>query len=331
MPSFKSAPTAIVMLNMGGPCCLAAVQPYLLELFTDREIIQLPFQSVLGPMIARLRAPKARRRYARIGGASPILHWTELQGMGMVERLDRLCPDTAPHKFYPAFRYAPPFAREALLDMKVDGVKRAVAFSQYPQYSGATTASSLNELWRSLKETGLENDFEWSVIDRWATHPGFIAAVADSIRRGLEKFPPVDRQDVVLLFSAHSLPVKMARRGDPYPREIEAGVNAVMRSGGFSNEYRLSYQSAAGPVKWLGPQTEEVIRLLGKQKTRGVLAVPIAFVNDHIETLYEIDVECRELAGQCGIGRFERAPALNDSPLFLDALADIVAGRLNDV
>jgi ferrochelatase len=316
------------MLNMGGPCCLAAVQPFLLELFNDREIIRLPFQSILGPMIARLRAPEARRRYARIGGASPILHWTNLQGMGMVERLDRICPETAPHRFYPAFRYAPPFTREALLKMKADGVRRAVAFSQYPQYSGATTATSLNELQRCLTETGLENEFEWSVFERWPTHPGFIAALADSVRRGLEKFPPEDRRDVTLLFSAHSLPVKMVRNGDPYPREIEAGVNAVMRSGGFSNEYRLSYQSATGPVKWLGPQTGDVIRLLGKQKTRGVLVVPIAFVNDHIETLYEIDVEYRELAGHCGIGRFERAPALNDSPLFLDALAEMVATHI---
>lgn len=327
MPN-HSPPTAILMMNMGGPAALADVAPFLRALFADRELISLPLPSILGPLIARMRAPKVRRRYAQIGGGSPILRWTTLQGQGMVERLDRLCPRTAPHRFYVAFRYAPPFALDALAQMKADGARRAVAFTQYPQYSDTTTGSNLSDLWRSLARAGLEDEFEWSVIDRWPTQPGFISALAETVRQGLGQFPAGERDEALLLFSAHSLPLKVVERGDPYPQEVAASVEAVLRALDLPNEHRLSYQSAVGPVKWLGPKTDAVLRELGRQGRRGVLVVPIAFVSDHIETLHEIDIEFRELAERSGIARFARAPALNDSPLFLDALAEIAAGGL---
>lgn len=326
----RQPPTAVVMLNLGGPATLGEVEPFLLELFSDREIIHLPFQSLLGPFIAKRRAPKVRARYAQIGGGSPILRWTQLQGQGMAERLDRLCPKTAPHKAYVAFRYARPSSDDALAQMKADGVQRAVAFTQYPQYSISTTGSSLNELWRAQHRSGLEGAFQWSVLDRWPTHPGFIAALANSVRKGLEKFPEDERQDVLLLFSGHSLPLRVVQQGDPYPREIQASVAAVMQALGHSHEHLLAYQSKVGPVRWLGPSTEEVIRRLGRQHRGGVLVVPVAFTSDHIETLHEIDIEYKELAEQSGIRRFERAPALNDNPLFLDALADLVARQLRE-
>ena len=320
--------TAVLLLNLGGPATLDEVQPFLLELFADHEIIPLPFQSTLGPFIARRRAPKVKARYAEIGGGSPILRWTRLQSEEMARRLDERSPQTAPHKAYIAFRYASPSSRDALLQMKADGVKRVIAFTQYPQYSCATTGSSLNELWRAVRDLGMEHEFEWSVIDRWPVHPGFIKAIAASVYTGLEKFPANARQDVLLMFSAHSLPLNVVERGDPYPQEIGASVHAVMQALNFSHEYLLSYQSAVGPVRWLGPSTEAMIRQLGKAKRKRVLVVPIAFVSDHIETLHEIDIEYKELAEQCGIGQFERAPALNDSPIFFDALADLVATHL---
>lgn len=318
------------MLNLGGPATLDEVEPFLLELFSDREIIHLPFQSLLGPFIARRRAPKVRARYAQIGGGSPILRWTERQGRGMTERLDRLCSETAPHKAYIAFRYARPSSADALAQMKADGVQRAVAFTQYPQYSISTTGSSLNELWRAQCRAGLVGAFHWSVLDRWPTHPGFIAALADSVHKGLQKFSEDERQDVLLLFSGHSLPLRVVQQGDPYPQEIQASVQAVMQALGHSHEHLLAYQSKVGPVRWLGPSTEEVIRRLGRQHRNGVLVAPVAFTSDHIETLHEVDIEYKELAEQSGIRRFERAPALNDEPLFLDALADLVAGHLRE-
>ncbi len=324
----SSAPTGIVLLNLGGPATLDDVEPFLLELFADREIIQLPLQRWLGPFIARRRSPKVRKLYEGIGGGSPILHWTSIQGKAMVRRLDRLSPDTAPHRFYVAFRYARPNSEDALRAMHHDGVTRAVAFTQYPQFSCATTGSSLNELWRAAARVGVEQAVRWSVIDRWPVHAGFLDAMTGSVRAGLEQIPASERDGAVILFSAHSLPLSVIDRGDPYPQEIGASVNGVMQRLGSRNRYLLAYQSEVGPVRWLGPSTASVIRRLGARGERNVVVVPIAFTSDHIETLSELDIEYGHLARRAGITRYVRAPALNDNPIFLDALADIVRAHL---
>ena len=325
MPKVK---TGIVMMNLGGPATLDEVEPFLLELFADREIIQLPLQNWLGPFIARRRAPKVRDLYAHIGGGSPILRLTEAQGRGMVERLDRLSPETAPHGFYVAFRYIQPRSEDALRAMDADGAERAVAFTQYPQFSCSTTGSSLNELWRVAVRLGLRDRFEWSIIDRWPVHEGFVASMAATVREGLAGFAPDERDQVVLLFSTHSLPLNVIDRGDPYPQEVGATVHRVMERLGFSHPYVLAYQSEVGPLRWLGPSTERVIRQLGARGHRRLLVVPIAFTTDHIETLSELDREYGDVARRAGITAYRRAPALNDHTEFLDALADIVRGHL---
>jgi protoporphyrin/coproporphyrin ferrochelatase len=322
------AKTGIVMMNLGGPARLDQVEPFLLELFADREIIKLPFQSWLGPFIAKRRTPKVQALYAAIGGGSPILQHTTAQGLGMVERLDRLSPATAPHAFYVAFRYVTPKSDDALRAMAADGVERAVAFTQYPQFSCATTGSSLNELWRALDRTGLHGRFEWSLIDRWPVHPGFIAAMTRTVQEGLLRFPAESRDRTLLLFSAHSLPLHIVDRGDPYPQEIGASVQAVIERLGAPNPYLLAYQSEVGPVRWLGPSTERVIEQLGHKGYKDVLVVPIAFTSDHIETLSELDREYGALAKRVGISNFQRVPALNDRPDFVDALGDIVREHL---
>jgi ferrochelatase len=316
------------MLNLGGPKTEAQVGPFLLNLFMDREIIQLPAQALLGPLIARMRTRRVQANYRAIGGGSPILDWTELQGKGMVAHLDRLSPETAPHKFYIAFRYIAPCSEDALKAMKQDDVKRAVAFTQYPQYSCSTTGSSLNELWRAARRMGLETDFQWSVIDRWPVHSGFINAMARSVTVGLEQFDLAERSGVVLLFSAHSLPLKVINRGDPYPQEIGASVQAVVEHLRLPNPYILGYQSQVGPVSWLGPNTEQVLRNLGAKGRKQILVVPIAFTCDHIETLSEIDLEFGEVARHAGITQFRRAPAMNGDPAFQRALADVVLEHL---
>ena len=322
------AKTGIVMMNLGGPADLTQVEPFLLELFADREIIQLPFQGWLGPFIARRRTPKVQALYRNIGGGSPILRYTEAQGRGMVERLDRLSPETAPHQFYVAFRYVTPKSEDALRAMAADGIERAVAFTQYPQFSCATTGSSLNELWRAAARTGTEQAFRWSVIDRWPVHPGFIGAMAETVREGLQQFAPEERDRVLLLFSAHSLPLHIVDRGDPYPQEIGASVQAVLERLALPNRYLLAYQSEVGPVRWLGPSTERVIRHLGERGETRVLVVPIAFTSDHIETLSELDREYGELAHRVGITQYRRTPALNDRPDFVEAIADLVGEHL---
>ncbi|RRR76889.1 MAG: ferrochelatase [Candidatus Viridilinea halotolerans] len=316
------------MLNLGGPKNLDEVGPFLLRLFADREIIQLPAQRWLGPFIARRRTPQVQEHYRMIGGGSPLLHWTTLQGEGMVRWLDRISPATAPHRAYVAFRYAPPFSDDALRQMQADGVRRAVAFTQYPQFSCATTGSSLNELWRAARRIGLERAFTWSVLDRWPTHPGFIAALAHSIELALEKIPATERAQTLLLFSAHALPLAIINRGDPYPHEIAASMHAVMAHLGYRHEFMLSYQSDVGPVRWIGPSIAQVIPQLAAQGRRSIVVVPLAFTSDHIETLGEIDHEYAELAHKVGIRHFVRAPALNDDPAFLQALAELVRDHL---
>lgn len=321
-------PTGIVMMNLGGPKSLDEVNPFLLKLFADREIIQLPAQNWLGPFIANRRTKSVQKNYQDIGGGSPILDWTEEQGRGMCERLDVMSPETAPHRFYVAFRYIDPTSEDALRRMKEDGVARAVAFTQYPQFSCATTGSSLNELWRAAKSVGLAGDFEWSVIDRWPVHPTFVEAMTETVAQGLAEFSDEDREDVLIVFSAHSLPMSVVNRGDAYPAEVGATTHEVMKRLGYAYEYLVSYQSEVGPVPWLGPSTESVIEELGAKKRKNVLIVPIAFTSDHIETLHELDIEYGELAHEAGIANYVRAPALNGMPRFQDALAEIVAEHL---
>ena len=313
--------TAIVMMNLGGPKDLEEVAPFLLELFNDREIIKLPVQDFLGPFIAKRRVKAVQKNYSDIGGGSPILDWTNKQGQGMVEILDQISPETAPHKFYVAFRYAKPNSQDALKAMQADGVERAIAFTQYPQYSCATTGSSLNELWRAAKRLGLEDKFAWSIIDRWGSDTGFIEAMTETVEQGLELF---ESKKPLILFSAHSLPLEIIKRGDPYPAEIGASVHEVMKQLDYKYQYILSYQSEVGPVPWQGPSTESVIEKLAEQGHNDVLVVPIAFTSDHIETLHELDIEYAELAHKKGISNFKRAPAMNASDSFINAIAKIV-------
>lgn len=161
------------MMNMGGPATVGETHDFLKNLFSDGDLIPLPFQRFAAPVIAKRRTPQIEQQYADIGGGSPILKYTQIQGEGMAQLLDELHPETAPHKAYTAFRYANPLTSLTARQLKEDGVKRAIAFTQYPQYSCSTTGSSLNELYRRGK-AGDVGDIQWSVIDRWGTHPGFI-------------------------------------------------------------------------------------------------------------------------------------------------------------
>ncbi|KAI0036878.1 hypothetical protein K488DRAFT_40147 [Vararia minispora EC-137] len=317
------------MLNMGGPSTVPETHDFLKSLFLDRDLMQLPFQSLLAPWIARRRSPMIEQQYEAIGGGSPILRWTEHQGAGMAALLDELHPTTAPHKAYIAFRYARPLTDECATRMRADGVKRAVAFTQYPQYSCSTTGSSLNELYRKGID-GTLSGIEWSVIDRWGTHPGFIEAVAQNVERALQKFNPSVRSDTVLLFSAHSLPMSVVNRGDPYVSEVAGTVQAVMQRLGYSNPWRLVWQSQVGPRPWMGPKTDAALKGLAKLGRKRVVLVPIAFTSDHIETLFELDHEyCAEARESLGM-EVQRAESLNDSPVFIRALADMAAQHLKD-
>lgn len=321
--------TGILMLNMGGPETLDDVHDFLLRLFMDKDLIPLPAQSKLAPFIAKRRTPRIREQYDRIGGGSPIKMWTAKQGDGMVKLLDEISPETAPHKFYIGFRYVHPLTEDAVEEMEKDGIERAVAFTQYPQYSCSTTGSSLNAIYRYYNSKSIAPKMKWSTIDRWPTHPLLIQCFAELVQQELDRFPPDKRDDVVILFSAHSLPMSVVNRGDPYPQEVGATVQKVMETINFSNPYRLVWQSRVGPMPWLGPSTDVTIKGLCERGRKNLLLVPIAFTSDHIETLYELDIEYAQvLANECGVENIRRAEALNGNHLFIKALADLVNTHL---
>lgn len=249
----SQGPSAMVFMNMGGPSTTGEVGDFLSRLFVrnlrfhnlfpdyqnfladsfslqaDADLIPLgPLQSYLGPLIALRRTPKIQKQYAAIGGGSPIRKWSEYQSAEMCKILDRISPETSPHKPYVAFRYANPLTEEMYNKLLEDGFGRgrggrAVAFTQYPQYSCSTTGSSLNELWKwrmRLEGKGTDGEsnpdgtIQWSVIDRWPTHPGLVEAFAKNIEAQLDTYPVNVRKDVVLLFSAHSLPMSVVNRGN---------------------------------------------------------------------------------------------------------------------
>lgn len=320
-------------MNMGGPRDIPEVEPFLNRLFLDQDIMQLkegPAMRALAYVIVKRRLNRIQEQYKEIGGGSPITKLTGVQGEAMVKHLDRISPETGPHKYYIGFRYAGPMVAEALDQMKADGVERVVAFSQYPQWSCTTAGSSYNDLWAVLKEKKMENQFKFSLIDRWPLEPKFIEAVSQNVEAALKKFK--NPKEAIIVFSAHSLPMKTINRGDPYAHEVHQTVSAVMQNlqaKGHENIHIAAWQSKVGSLPWLGPQTEDVVKGLGKNGKKAVCVVPIAFTTDHIETLYEIDVEYGEVAHEAGVTEYYRASSLNDSPLFAEALADIVKRHLD--
>lgn len=256
----------------------------------------------------------------------------------MCKILDQMSPETAPHTPYVAFRYANPLTEEMYTNLLKDGFGggkggRAVAFTQYPQYSCSTTGSSLNELWKwrnrlegkGSTDTNPSGAITWSVIDRWPVHPGLVEAFARNVETQLATYPEEARKNVVLLFSAHSLPMSVVNRGDTYPAEVAATVYAVMQRLEFSNPYRLCWQSQVGPSAWLGAQTSDTVQEYVKKGQTDLILIPIAFTSDHIETLFELDQEVIHEAGHPGV---KRAESLNGSRVFIEALADVAVKHL---
>lgn len=314
--------TAVLLLQMGGPDSLDAVKPFLFNLFSDRDIIKLGpsfLQPFLARRISRKRAIKAELQYEKIGGKSPIRELTEAQARALEEKLG-----DGFHCFA-AMRYWRPSTIEALAAARREGISRIVALSLYPHYSRATTGSSINELKRVQRESGMP--FHFSFIESFSGHHLYIQALAEKIEEALDLFP--DRHSPVLLFSAHSLPQSFIDDGDPYLDQVKETVMLVMRH--FAHrEYHLAFQSRSGPVKWLEPETCGVIRSLASKGCMDVLIIPVSFVSDHIETLYEIDIEYAELARSLGVGNFHRAPALNTSTVFIECLADLVRTNISE-
>jgi ferrochelatase len=320
----------VVLLNLGGPGSLEEVEPFLVNLFSDREIIELPLGSILQPtvarLIARMRGPSVRRNYALIGGGSPQLRITRAQAGALEERLNR---NGRRFRVEIAMRYSRPSADDALTALERAGVRRLVTLPLFPHWSQATTGSS----WRQFDQTlaaprWREAGFVTSAVHGYADDAGYLDAFADTIRRALDGFRRSVRHRVVVLFSAHGLPQRLVDRGDPYVEHIEATRHGLLERLRLPNRELLAYQSRTGPVRWIGPGTEEVIRELGHEGVRELLIVPLSFVSDHIETLYEVDILFAEVARRAGIVEYRRPESLNTHPLFINALARLVRAHL---
>jgi len=303
--------TAIILLNLGGPLRLGNVKPFLLNLFTDRDIIKLG-PAFLQPLIARWivgsRLKEVQGRYAEIGGGSPILRESAAQATALRRAL-REAGRQEPVKLI--FRYASPRAAGELKALKRQGIQKLLPVTLYPHDCRATTGSSLRELEREAMALGME---VLPGVLHYATDPEYLQALEDRLREALAQAP-----EATVVFSAHSLPQSQIDGGDPYEKEIHATLEALKsRIGELPGGYRLGYQSKVGPVRWLEPALETVLTELSGQE---VIIVPISFVGEHIETLHELDIQYRELAQRVGVRRYLRVPAPGLHPAFIHCLA----------
>ena len=314
----------VVLFQLGGPDTLAAIEPFLYNLFCDPDIIDFPFARIgrkpLAKLISTTRARKVQHHYATIGGGSPIRRFTERQARALEIELANRGFDA---RCVVAMRYWHPFTAEAVAQLQAAECQEVVLLPLYPQYSSTTTGSSLNE-WRRL----FHDEIPLHDVGPFYRHPMYLDAVIEKIEHALARFPVPERAEIV--FSAHSVPLSVIARGDPYQRHIEETVQLLMARGGWPNRHRLCYQSKVGASKWLQPSLHRTLHDLAVERTREVCIVPVAFVSDHVETLGEIDHEAREEARQLGITQFEMSAGLNDSPKFISALAQLVLQSLGE-
>ena len=309
----------VVLFQLGGPDTLEAIEPFLFNLFCDPDIIDFPFARLsrkpLAKLISSTRARKVQDHYSVIGGGSPIRRFTEQQALALQRELRASGLDA--HCFV-AMRYWHPFTAEAIAHLRAADCDEVVLLPLYPQYSATTTGSSLNE-WRRL----FRDNLPVQCVNGFHRHELYLEALAERVRETRARFSDPDRPELV--FSAHSVPVSVIEKGDPYQQQIEETVRLLMQHGGWRNRYRLCYQSKVGASKWLQPSLHAALRDLSAKKIREVCVVPISFVSDHVETLGEIDHEARKEAAHLGFTQFEMTSGLNNSPTFISALADLVA------
>jgi protoporphyrin/coproporphyrin ferrochelatase len=318
IPELHNVTTAVVLMNLGAPDSLAAVEPFLFNLFSDPAIIGLPaaFRLPLARLVARRRAQVARGIYAHLGGSSPLLANTELQARALESSLG------PGNRCFVAMRYWHPTSSETARRVKDWQADDIVCLPLYPQYSTTTTGSSL-AAWR--RAAGQENlSRPTRTICCYPEEKGLVDALAELIRPALADVYQTGKRPRLLL-TAHGLPQKIVRAGDPYPRQVVATAAAVVNALSEPDlDWRLCYQSRVGPLKWIGPSTDGEIRCAGKDRVPLVVA-PIGFVSEHSETLVELDRDYRQLAEDCGVPVYIRVPTVGTAPSFVGALASLVS------
>lgn len=313
--------TAVVLFNLGGPDSLDAVEPFLFNLFADPDIFRLPLgfltQKWFARFISRRRAPEARHNYAAIGGKSPLLDNTRHQAEALAIALRA----NGEYDVFVCMRYWHPLSDAVVAELKQGGYEELVLLPLYPQYSDTTTGSSLNDFNRACARAQYRPRVK--IVREWYRQNDYQRAIVECIQAEAKKLPDADPERIELLFSAHGLPKKLVERGDPYESQIRATYEALRARLGWPHA-TLCYQSRVGPLEWLRPYTEEVVRQKAAAGVKQMLVYPIAFVSDHIETLYELGMQYADLARESGIAHYRVVPALNAHPLLIRALADLV-------
>lgn len=315
MPAAPHERIGVFLLAMGGPAKVDEVEQYLRNIFSDRAIINLPggklFQKPLAWLIASRRAPSVRDHYSLIGGSSPLFKWTDLQRVQLAKLLSERGIDV---RCYIGMRYTEPTVEKAISQAVTEGCTKAIFLPMYPHFCRATTGSSFGEAQKAARQYGLSDTI---LVNDYHDHPMYISLMKKYIDENIE---PHD----ILLFSAHSIPQKFADSGDPYVDQIKK--TAALAAG--NRDYHLSFQSLSGPVKWVGPDTiNEAIRL-SDSGARRLFVVPLSFLCDHIETLYEIDIELAEFVKDAGGLPLARMPMFNDDMEFTKLLADLVEKKV---
>ena len=308
---------AVILFNLGGPDRLESVEPFLFNLFNDEAIINIPsfFRYPLAKLISKRRAPIAKKIYREIGNKSPILELTQDQA----KSLENSLLEKGDYKCFIVMRCWYPRASDVIKKVREYNPEEIILLPLYPQFSASTSGSSINE-WNKICEK--ENyKVKTKTICCYPTENNFIESHISLIKKALKI---LENNNFKLIFSAHGLPENKIKNGDPYQWQVEATVKAIMSKMKNENlDYTISYQSRVGPLKWIGPSTEEVIIKYSKEK-RGIVIVPIAFVSEHSETLVELDIEYKKLAKKNGCNFYKRVPALGIEENFIKGLTELV-------
>jgi protoporphyrin/coproporphyrin ferrochelatase len=307
-----SPPIGVLLMAYGGPDSLDEIPGYLADIRDGRCTTPAVLKEIT-------------RNYEAIGGRSPIASLTQLQADGIARALN---PAGGPARFrvYVGMRHWAPWIEETISQMSADGIERAVSMVLAPHYSAMSIAKYQSRIAGGLAMYRTSMDF--AHVDSYHTAPGLIDALADRVHTGIDRWPENERDSVHVIFSAHSLPERIIRAGDPYDAQVHETARLIAdRAGVPSDRWSWSYQSAGrSPEPWLGPTYPDHLAELAARGVRNVVSVPVGFVSDHVEVLYDIDIDGRRIASSLGM-RLERPPSLNDDPRFLRQLATIVADR----
>lgn len=313
---------AVVLFQLGGPDSINSVEEFLYNLFSDPDIFDFPFASIIRKPLAFIissnRVRSVQHHYISIGGKSPILDLTNQQAIALENELQK----NFDAKVFVAMRYFQPKIEKAVENLSKSNFNKIILLPLYPQYSKTTTGSSLREWERQCRKQKFAPK-NLVVIKSFYDNEYYIEALVEQINLTLSKFS-TEQENITIVFSAHGVPLSVIEAGDPYKDQIEKTVESVVKKGRWKAEDILCYQSKVGPLKWLQPSLVDTVTKLVNEGRRNLLIVPISFVSEHLETLYEIDIQVRQLATELGVRQYEMMPALNTHPKFIQALTNLV-------